>query len=164
MLETKRTFIRPVTVDDALDVYAYASNKIVSDMAGYKAHESVEETKSIIDTVLKLDSFTIVYKETNKVIGTISLQEKLKEIYEVGYSLAIEYWDQGIMTEVLKAVCDYAFSNNIATEIDAGCFIDNIRSEKVLLKCGFTYVGINKNDYRNYDGKKVDLKRFRLLK
>lgn len=164
MLETLRTYLRPVNIDDAYDIYEYAKNRNVGDMAGFKAHESVEETKSVIDSILKLDSLAIVYKKNNKVIGTISLQEKLKEIYEIGYSLSEDYWDNGIMTEVVKALCAYAFKTNKAVEINAGCFLNNIRSEKVLLKCGFKYVGINEKDYQNYDGKYLDCKRFRLLK
>ena len=164
VIETERLILRPITVLDAKDVYDYAKNENVGKMAGFKPHESVEETISIIDSILKIDSLAIVLKEINKVIGTISLQEKLKGIYELGYSLGEEYWNQGIMTEAVKELIDYAFKTNMATEINAGCFIENISSQKVLEKCGFTYVGIHKKDYLNYDNKYKDGKRYRLLR
>ncbi len=163
-LETERLILRNITLDDASDIYLYASNKNVGDNAGFKAHESIEETKSIIETILKVASLAIVLKENNKVVGVISLPKKLDGIYELGYSLAEECWNKGIMTEATKALVDYAFKTLNAYEIDAGCFIGNDRSERVLLKCGFKYVGIHEKDYHNYDDKYIDCKRFRLTK
>jgi len=163
-LETERLILRNITLDDASDIYEYAKNKKVSDEAGFKAHESIEETKSVIETVLKISSLAIVYKKTNMVIGVITLSKKLDGIYELGYSLEEKYWGKGIMTEATKALVDYAFRVLNAYEIDAGCFLNNYRSERVLLKCGFKYVGIHEKDYHNYDDRYVDCKRYRLLK
>ena len=164
VIETNRLILRPIIEADAFDVYEYAKNPNVGNLAGFKPHESVEETKSVIDTVLKIDTLAIVYKENNKVIGTISLQKKLDDIYEIGYSLSEDYWNKGLMSEAVKALIKDAFINKKAYEIDAGCFLNNIRSEKVLLKCGFKYIGIHENDYLNYDNKYLDCKRFRLTK
>ena len=164
LLETDRLILREISIDDAKDIYEYAKNKNVSENAGFKAHESIEETKSVIETVLKLSSLAIVYKENNFVVGVITLSKKLDGIYELGYSLNEDYWNLGIMTEASKALIDYAFKELNAYEIDAGCFLNNERSERVLLKCGFKYIGIHKKDYHNYDGKYLDGKRYRLLK
>jgi len=163
-LETERLILRNITLDDAPGIYEYAKNKNVSENAGFKAHESIEETKSIIETILKIDSLVIVYKKNNTVIGVITLSKKLDGIYELGYSLQEEYWHQGLMSEAVKALVDYAFKKLNAFEIDAGCFIDNYRSEKLLLNAGFKYLGIHENDYLNYDNKYKDCKRFRLTK
>ncbi|MBP5445938.1 MAG: GNAT family N-acetyltransferase [Acholeplasmatales bacterium] len=164
MLETNRLIIRKITLDDAYDVYEYAKNKKVGKDAGFKPHESVDETISIIETILKRSTYSIVLKEINKVIGTITLQQKLDDIYELGYSLGEEYWNKGIMTEAVKALVKYAFTELNAYEVDAGCFIDNIRSEKVLIKSGFKFMGIHEKDFLNYDNKYKDSKRYRLLK
>lgn len=164
ILETKRLIIRPIVEADASDVFEYAKNPNVGKLAGFKPHESIEETKSIIDTVLKIDSLAMVLKETNKVIGVITLSKKLDGIYELGYSLSEDYWHKGLMSETVKALVDYAFKNLKAYEIDAGCFMENYRSEKLLLNVGFKYMGIHENDYLNYDNKYKDCKRFRLTK
>lgn len=164
ILETKRLIIRPIVEADASDVFEYAKNPNVGSLAGFKPHESIEETKSVIDTVLKIDSLAIVLKGTNKVIGVITLSKKLDDIYELGYSLSENYWHKGLMSETVKALVDYAFKNLKAYEIDAGCFMENYRSEKLLLKVGFKYMGIHENDYLNYDNKYKDCKRFRLTK
>ena len=164
LIETKRLILRPIDITDAVDIFDYAKNQNVGNGAGFKAHESIEETKSIIETVLKIDSLAIVLKENNKVIGTIGLPKKLDSIYELGYSLSEDYWGKGLMSEAVKALVDYAFTKLNAFEIDAGCFLENNRSERVLIKCGFKYVGIHEKDYLNYDNKYKDCKRYRLLR
>ena len=164
IIETERLVLRPITTNDAADIYEYAKNENVGKFAGFKPHENIEETKSVINDVLKVDNLAIVYKENNKVIGTLGLHEKLDKIYELGYSLSEDYWHKGLMSEAVKAYIDSAFKNFNAYEIDAGFFLDNIRSEKLLLNLGFKYIGIHEKDYLNYDNKYKDCKRFRLTK
>ena len=164
LIETERLILRPIYEEDALDIYEYAKNENVGKNAGFKPHESVLETASVINDVLKVDNLAIVYKENNKVIGTLGLHEKLDKIFELGYSLSEDYWHKGLMSEAVKAYIDYAFKNMNAYEIDAGVFLNNPRSEKLLLNLGFKYIGIHKKDYLNYDNKYLDCKRFRLLK
>ena len=43
-LETKRTILRPFTEADAPDLFAYAKDPRVGPIAGWKPHESVEES------------------------------------------------------------------------------------------------------------------------
>ncbi len=50
-LETKRTILRPFTEADAPDLFAYAKDPRVGPIAGWKPHESVEESREIIRTV-----------------------------------------------------------------------------------------------------------------
>ena len=51
VLETERTILRPFTLNDAADVYAYCKDPRVGPIAGWKPHESEEESREIIRTV-----------------------------------------------------------------------------------------------------------------
>lgn len=58
-------------------------------------------------------SFAIVYDQ--KVIGSIGVfrQSNIhRRTAELGYYIAEEYWGKGIMTDAVKQVCDYVFSNS----------------------------------------------------
>ena len=44
-METERLILRPWELSDAEDLYAYASTPKVGPMAGWKPHESVEESR-----------------------------------------------------------------------------------------------------------------------
>ena len=71
VLETKRTILRPFTQDDAADVYAYCQDPRVGPIAGWKPHESIEESREIIRTVFsEPDVFAVVDRETGRVIGS----------------------------------------------------------------------------------------------
>jgi RimJ/RimL family protein N-acetyltransferase len=57
---------------------------------------------------------------------------------EIGYWLAKRWWGKGIMTEAVRAVCDYAFQELGVHRVTAGIFAGNARSARVLEKAGFT--------------------------
>lgn len=56
---------------------------------------------------------------------------------EIGYTLSKRYWGKGIGTEVSKALVQYCFEKTDNKEIVAVTDLDNIGSQKVLLKAGF---------------------------
>ncbi|MBK8846833.1 MAG: GNAT family N-acetyltransferase [Bacteroidetes bacterium] len=66
---------------------------------------------------------------------------------EIGYWLAKPYRNKGYTTVVVKNYCHYLFEKRPSLErIEAGIFLHNIASQKVLSKCGFSYEGIMRNE------------------
>lgn len=57
---------------------------------------------------------------------------------EFGYWLNKAYWNQGIMTEVIKKFCHLVKERYSITTLEAHVFAFNVSSQKVLLKAGFT--------------------------
>lgn len=75
---------------------------------------------------------------------------------EIGYWISSLYWGKGIITYVVKSMCDYLFVNYPIHKITAEVFSDNIGSCHVLEKNGFIREGYLKdNAYKN--GKYYDL-------
>lgn len=103
----------------------------------------------ILDSFIKdKDVWAIVYKENNKVIGSVGLHEKvlIKELdspkqRELGYVLSKDYWGQGIMPEVCKEILDYGFNQLELDYITCGHFNTNNQSKRVIEKLGFEYYG-----------------------
>ena len=50
---------------------------------------------------------------------------------------------RGIATRVVGAVCDYARDGLRLHRLEAGTLVDNVRSQRVLLKCGFEQIGMS---------------------
>lgn len=77
-------------------------------------------------------------------VGCISAQMK-KDIYmyncEIGYWLSSHYWNQGIMSQVVRNFCYYLFTNYPIHKICAEIFVENIGSYHVLTKNGFVQEG-----------------------
>jgi len=65
---------------------------------------------------------------------------------QTGYYIAEEYWGKGIMTKVIKEVCDYIFKKTDIIRIFAEPFAYNIASCRVLEKAGFELEGTLRNN------------------
>ena len=164
ILETERLLLRPCRITDANDIYEYAQEMIVGQMAGWKPHDSLAETEMIIKEILMKDSLAIVLKDEKKVIGTVGLMARGEEIYELGYSLGKKYWGFGYGTESAKEMLHYAFTSGLAQIVITGHFIENIKSKKVIEKCGFKFIEVVKNGFLYYDNTYKDVWRYALTK
>jgi len=103
---------------------------------------SEEDGKQFIEIVLSkpkpVVDFAIVVDE--KAVGGIGivLKDDVERISaEIGYWLGENYWNKGIMTEVVKGFIEYVFSHFPLQKIFASVFDFNIASQKVLQKAGF---------------------------
>lgn len=156
-LKTDRLRLRMWTKKDAYDLYEYASNPIVGYRAGWKPHESVEETRQIISTMLiRHIAWAIEDKDTGKVIGSIGFNEDnfrpAMNCKELGYSLSEKFWGRGIMTEAAKRLVRYAFENLNVDILTIKTSEDNKESQRVIEKCGFVYEGTLRRACKLYDG------------
>lgn len=150
-METERIILRKFTIDDASDVYSWAKNPNVGPRAGWTPHKDIEESKTIIEKVYnaeKEDAYAIVLKETNKVIGAISLMKDSSrwtvpstETREMGYVLSEVYWGKGIMAEAGKLLLDYGFNTLNLNHISISHYSFNNQSKRVIEKLGFSYTG-----------------------
>ncbi len=83
--------------------------------------------------------FAIEY-EGNAVgaIGLILKEDVHRHSAEIGYWLGERYWNKKIMSEAVRAITEYAFSNFDVCRVYAGLFEYNDASAKVLEKNGYT--------------------------
>ena len=82
---------------------------------------------------------------------------------EVGYWLAKPHWGRGIMTAVVRRVCQHAFEEFGLVKITAHVFSHNPASARVLEKCGFVQEGLLRKHFVK-DGQFMDAKLFALLR
>ena len=147
-LETDRLILREWTLDDLDDFYEYAKNPDVGPRAGWLPHENKEQSLEILNKFIKdKKTFAIVYKENNKVIGSLGIErygaeDKLSEFFdyqgrEIGYVLSKDYWGRGLMPEAVKAVIDYCFNVLDLDFLLCGHFDFNNQSRRAQEKCGF---------------------------
>lgn len=145
-IETNRLILRGTLMSDAEDIFEYASGENVGINAGWKRHETIEETRQIIETIFSADNvFAIIDKEKGRVIGSVGLVADPKREYDrvrmIGYALGEVYWGRGYMTEAAKALVEYGFETLGLVMISAYCYPSNERSRSVLKKLGFEYEG-----------------------
>ena len=148
VLETERLILREWRLDDVDDMFEYASVPDVGNSAGWPPHKSKEDSLAIVTRFIeKKRTFAIVYKENNKVIGSVGIElygseDKLTEFTnykgrEIGYVLSKDYWGKGLMTEAVKKVINYLFNELDYDFLLCGHYDVNHRSSRVQDKCGF---------------------------
>lgn len=62
----------------------------------------------------------------------------------IGYSIDKDNENKGYMKEALGLFIDYAFSELNLHRLEASTLVDNDKSQKVLIRCGFEKLGLNK--------------------
>lgn len=149
-LETERLVLRPWQEDDLADFYAYASVPGVGECAGWKHHESVEESKRILRMFIDgRHTFALVDKASGRAIGSLGLEkpsaladEGDRETFgcEIGYVLDKGYWGKGLMTEAVREAIRFCLNDLQMEWVTCAHFMENDRSRRVIEKCGFAYV------------------------
>lgn len=155
VIQTERLVLRAWKESDTHDLFEYASVDGVGEMMGWKHHETIDEShKMLSDFMANKNELAIVYKQNNKVIGSIGLRSswasgddtyKNLSSEEIVYILSKDYWGKGLMPEVVKAVIDFCFNSYGIEVLTCGHFEINPQSKRVIEKCGFSFA--HKNQY-----------------
>ena len=163
--------IRRWELSDARDLATALSNKKIQDNLrdGLPYPYTEQDGKEFISAMLAAnenDTFAFAITVNGKVIGSIGAFRQTNihnKTAELGQYIAEEYWGKGIMTEAVKQLCDYVFSNTDIIRIYAEPFSYNIGSCRVLEKAGFQYEGtLRSNALKN--GNVLDMKMYSKLK
>jgi len=97
-------------------------------------------TEIFNDSVYKVQYWPIFELVTTDLIGCCGLRPHKENEYEMGFHLRPEFWGKGYAKEAADAIINYAFSVLKAQKLFAGHNPNNIASQKVLSKLGFSYV------------------------
>lgn len=165
-IETARLLLRSIEKEDAAAIYEFSRNPNVGLSAGWKPHETLEETLEIMNQIFigQEHIFGIILKDTNKLIGSIGLMpdphRENPQAMMMGYALAEEQWGKGLMKEAATAVIEYGFKKHHFSLITCTCYPDNIRSHRVIEKCGFIHEGRLRQCEVRYDGAVMDMECF----
>lgn len=156
-LETQRLILRKMRMRDRHDLFAYASDPEVSRHVLWDTHETLRDSDAFLRGAIRQyrkglpASFAIVLKETGRMVGTIGFMWVNPEYRsaEVGYSLARDCWNQGLMTEALARVIAFGFDTLRLNRIEAQHEITNPASGHVMAHVGMRKEGVLRQRVRN---------------
>jgi len=144
-LESERLLFRKILLSDAEALYHIRSNDEVMRFMDIAKMESMSDSEKMIRSVE--ESFTngtginwgIVEKSSNTFIGYFGFWKIIYEHCraEIGYALHTDYWKKGYMTETLKTMITYGFTNMNLHSIEANVNPGNDNCIKLLEKAGF---------------------------
>ena len=119
-IETARLLLRPFREEDAEDMFRnWAQDPEVTRYLTWAPHESPAATRALVRRWAKeaaedpsVYMWAIERKDLGQVIGSLSAvrMDETTESVELGYCIGKAWWGQGLMTEAVRAVCSYFFS------------------------------------------------------
>lgn len=148
ILETPRLILRHQVLADLDDLWALYQNPNITKYIP-DAPRSREEAQEELEWHMhghprhpELGLWATIHKETGKFIGRCGLLPwTIEEQYdvEVAYTLAQDFWGQGLATEVAQAILHYGFERLKLSRLI--CLIDpaNIASQRVAEKMGMKW-------------------------
>jgi RimJ/RimL family protein N-acetyltransferase len=148
VIETERLVLRPPVAEDAQAIFdSFSQDREVTRFLTWRPHENIQRAEQFVERCIdawqsnELFPWAVVLKGKDKPIGIVELRPENFKV-EFGYVLARAYWGQGIMTEAVRHVMDWALSQPEIYRVWAVCDIENIASARVLEKAGMKGEGI----------------------
>lgn len=143
----KNYMLRDINLQDAADMYEYGSDMDVVATLNWGPYtapsEAVYSIKSFFLTRPKKGlpvGYAIVDLENNKMIGTADFHTKQADgSYELGYALHKDYWNKGIMTQVVRQMIEIGLYYFGFERIVVGHALSNPKSQRVIEKNGFVF-------------------------
>jgi ribosomal-protein-alanine N-acetyltransferase len=163
ILETERTRLRDFRESDLEEFHSIRTDAEVRKFIAKPIEQDIEVTRKVLLEVI--DAFknhaalnwVIENKATGEFIGSAGYWriDLANNRAELGYSIKTKYWGQGIMTEVLAKILPFAFKSAGNHSIMACVDVQNIGSQKLLLKSGFKQEAHHRQDWY-FNGKYYD--------
>ena len=169
-LKTDRILLRKITESDLENIYNGLSNPDVIKYYGV-SFNSLESTNEQMTWFAELEKnltgiwWAICSNDNRTFYGAGGLNNVSKEHKkaEIGLWLLPDFWGQGIMTETMPLICDYAFDRVGLHRIEGFVESKNQNCKKAMAKLDFQYEGTMK-DCEMKNGKFISLDIYAKLK
>lgn len=171
VLTTQRLTLRQIVPGDAPDHFRLYSNVQVMAAHGTPPYTTITESEERIarhaQAVLdqKAIRWAVTRHDEGRLLGTCGFHSITRYHYraEIGYELHPDYWQMGIMSEAVRAIVQFGFTQMNLHRIEAIVDPTNAASAALLRRVGFTEEGYLRE--RFYDnGRFVDDWFFALLR
>jgi [ribosomal protein S5]-alanine N-acetyltransferase len=149
-LETPRLVLRALSLDDADDIFAYASDSEVTRYTIFERHLSSKTTtewlRSVIDTYRDghPGPWGMELRSSRRLIGACGFRnwETQHGCAEMGYTVTRAYWNQGYASEAVRALIAFGFEHMNLNRIEARAVPANLGSTRVMEKAGMKFEGV----------------------
>jgi RimJ/RimL family protein N-acetyltransferase len=145
-IETARLTLRPFTLDDFDDLYAYQSRPDVVRYLRWEARDRTQVRQALEDqcreTTLDAEgewlTFAVVWREVGKVVGEVGLKWLSREHRqgETGFVFNPDYQGRGLATEAVRSMLALGFGSLGSHRIIGSCDARNHSSARLMERIG----------------------------
>jgi ribosomal-protein-alanine N-acetyltransferase len=171
VLTTERLCLRQLIADDADGIQMLFGDPQVLRYLNLPPTDTREKALALIEWLSEdyqkhnTIQWSILRQADDLWLGTCGLHawDQSNRRAEIGYHILPGHWGQGYATEATRAMLRWGFENLNLHRIQSDCTEGNIASERVMLKCGFTYEGLWRESCWEHE-RFVNIKQFGLLR
>lgn len=164
-LYTERLILRRFTENDAPVMFEnWAADEKVTQYLPWKEYKSLSETQDYLREVTAryaspdFYEWCIVLKETGEPVGSCGAVQVNDDLRAVGLGccLSRKVWGLGLAPEATQAMLRHFFETVGAERISAAHHEPNLKSGRVMQKCGMTYEGTLRKNAKDKNGDLVN--------
>ena len=164
-LYTERLILRRFTENDAPAMFAnWAADREVTQYLPWKEYKSLAETQDYLREVTEryaspdFYEWCVVLKETGEPVGSCGAVQVNDDLRAVGLGccLSRKVWGLGLAPEATQAMLRHFFETVGAARISAAHHEPNLKSGRVMQKCGMTYEGTLRKNAKDKNGNLVN--------
>ena len=164
VLHTPRLTLRRFTMQDALPMFeTWANDPRVTRFLTWEPHGTPQVTRQLLAQWCadyeKPDNYNWAMELDGRLIGSIGVvrMDEKSERVDLGYCMAYDCWNQGLMREAARAVIDYLFGQVGIHRLTICHAVKNPASGRVAQKCGLTYEGTMREFEKSAEGEFLDI-------
>lgn len=173
-ITTNRLNLRPPEMEDAESLFLLMSDESLTKFLTWLPHSNVEVTKELIHNLILSQKDGKAYHWcvclNNIIIGFVSLIDVRRSIRtwtidraEISYWIGANYQNKGYASEASAAIIQFGFENLLLHKIIVAHALENIESQKICSKLGFTQYA-HEHDAFKKNNKWHDLIWYELIK
>ncbi|AUX45001.1 GNAT family acetyltransferase [Sorangium cellulosum] len=171
VLETQRLRLRAITSGDAESIFRIQSDPEVTRYFGRPGDGALADSERRVAEIEKgvrentSIRWGVTLRDGGEIIGSVGFWRwnKPHRWAEVGYDLLPAFWNQGIMSEAVRAVVSFGFASMDLHRVEAQLDPENRASARLLERLGFARDGLLRENWY-YEGKFTDTAVYGLLR
>jgi RimJ/RimL family protein N-acetyltransferase len=152
VLETERLILRPFRENDLDELLALSHEGAGTPRTQEETRERLRRAVSHWEEY-EIGHWALLHKEDGGFIGRcgVAYPEGPGDA-ELSYALVKRYWGQGLATEAVRRVLQYAFDVAGLPRVVGVALAENLASQRVMLRAGLSF-----RRFMQYDGKEAVL-------
>lgn len=155
VLTTSRLVIRPADESDADALHPLYADADVMRWWSHPPHDTIEQTRARVGKDLAAPDgrmWAITRPGEDAAIGALFTRAKRPGVAEIGYLLSRDAWGAGLGREAVAALLDKLFGAEAHRRVFADTDPDNLASNRLLERLGFTLEGQLRAEWETHLG------------
>jgi len=165
--------LKQLELIDATEIFNLINNErnyLETWLPFIKYTQQLSDTENFVSSVVNVApenfEYVFVIQKNNKTIGLIGFKDtdKQNKKTEIGYWISQYQQKQGIVTNAVQVLCNFAFTKLDINRIQIKCAVENTPSKNIPKRLDFKLEGIERDGELLSNGNFTDLEIYSLLK